>query len=571
MELRAQWESVADDLLASVRPYAAGAEINLPGRASWSRCDGLEGFARTFLLAAFRVAGGGPAELLEPYAEGLSLGPATWPSITGRFQPMVESASLAIGLWLTREQLWDRLTPAVQEDLATWLGGALRHEPVDNNWRLFPVMVAGFLEAAGRPADPVEPVEPVDGLARIEPWYVGDGWYGDGPGRSFDHYNGWALHFYPVLLRWLRGEEPGVYGRRLAEFLDGYAHLFDDNGAMLYQGRSLTYRFGAAASFFLGALTGTTPLTPGQTRRVTAGVLRYFLERGALSDDGLLTLGWHGPHEATLQPYSGSASPYWAAKAFVGLLLPPDHRVWTDAEELIQPTVRALRGPGFVIQNPDGIARLLNHGAEGHPGDPLYDRLAYSTRTAPTGADNHFGLVIDGAVTTRGPLESLGADTEDDDLAWAASAHHPVERPEARIESVSVAAGPVELRLHRVHGFTGTVRQTGWAVTPDGPVAHLRPLAGFDRQETLLDPAGTAFGAPSTTLALEGAPADGIAASIVLLGAADEGGASVLHHGDRTDVVLGARRFTVVWPSEPDDETVRRSGRARRVHLELQR
>ncbi len=60
---RAHWEAVADQLLLAVRPYARGgnALIGLPGPASrsgaWS--DGLEGFARTFLLAAFRLAGAG--------------------------------------------------------------------------------------------------------------------------------------------------------------------------------------------------------------------------------------------------------------------------------------------------------------------------------------------------------------------------------------------------------------------------------------------------------------------------------------------------------------------------------
>jgi hypothetical protein len=60
---RAHWEAAADQMLLAVRPYAGPGNglINLRGPASragaWS--DGLEGFARTFLLAAFRLAGAG--------------------------------------------------------------------------------------------------------------------------------------------------------------------------------------------------------------------------------------------------------------------------------------------------------------------------------------------------------------------------------------------------------------------------------------------------------------------------------------------------------------------------------
>lgn len=51
--------------------------LDLPGRPSRSgvRSDGLEGYARTFLTAAFRVAGAkgeDPHNWLERYADGLT-------------------------------------------------------------------------------------------------------------------------------------------------------------------------------------------------------------------------------------------------------------------------------------------------------------------------------------------------------------------------------------------------------------------------------------------------------------------------------------------------------------------
>lgn len=48
-------------MLDALAPYATPgfAQYRLPGRASWSGVvsDGLEGYARSFLMAAFRIAG----------------------------------------------------------------------------------------------------------------------------------------------------------------------------------------------------------------------------------------------------------------------------------------------------------------------------------------------------------------------------------------------------------------------------------------------------------------------------------------------------------------------------------
>ncbi|WP_242454372.1 DUF2264 domain-containing protein [Bailinhaonella thermotolerans] len=511
---RAHWEAVADGLLAAVGPYRSpdGALIRLPGRASRSGCDALEGYARTFLLAAFRVAGGGPPALLTPYAEGLAAGPDVWEPIADRSQPMVEAASIALGLWLTRERLWDALPDRDRERVAGYLAGALRHEPVDNNWHLFPVMVGGFLAAAGfETAAAGAAVE--RGLARIEDWYAGDGWYRDGDVPSFDHYNGWAMHLYPVLYHLLSGSPPGEHGERLREFLRGYALTFGADGGMLCHGRSLTYRFASAAPLFAGALAGVTPLTPGQTRRAASGVLRYFLDRGALSAGGLLTLGYLGPHEPTLQPYSGSASPYWASKAFLGLLLPPDHPVWTDPEEPGPEGAAALPGPGLVVTNAGGVGRLLNHGSRHHPGDPLYDRVSYSTRTGPTGgedtADNHCGVLgEDGSVTARGEFRPLGAGVLGD-AAWAASEN-------GHLRSLSVTRGRVEVHAH-VAAPGSRLRATGWALpdatatvggasvtvrAPGGLTSALTRLHGHAEPSAEPAPAGTAFGSRASVPAL---------------------------------------------------------------------
>ncbi|MFE6887818.1 DUF2264 domain-containing protein [Streptomyces sp. NPDC057694] len=506
---RAHWETLADRQLDALLPYATPgfAQYRLPGRASWSGIvsDGLEGFARTFLLASFRIAGAGGTDgpdepspskishLIERYTQGLTTGTdrdstEAWPELTDCSQQMVEAASIAIGLHETRPWIWDRLDSRVQERVVDWFSGFVAKRTWDNNWRLFQVVSEQFLASVGAPYSQSD----IDGgLDRIEDWYIGDGWYSDGDGRNFDYYIGWAMHLYPLLWARMAGEggdggRAEVYRERLAQFLAPYPQFFGGDGAPVHQGRSLTYRFAATAPVWLGALTDCTPLAPGLTRRLASGTARHFVERGVPDERGLLPLGWYDTFLPATQPYSGPASPYWASKGFLGLLLPADHPVWTE-RELPLPVEQseqytALPAPGWLLHGTphDGIVRLINHGSDHNPpdgpatDDPHYAKLAYSTATAPESAphawartvDNHIALLTpDGTPSRRRRIHPLGCEGR------RASSRHDAELPgDDRaevfpIESTSVLHGPWELRVHRVQAPAGvTVREGGHAV-----------------------------------------------------------------------------------------------------------
>jgi hypothetical protein len=531
---RAHWEAMADHLLAAVEPWATDgfAQYRLPGRASHSGpvSDGLEGYARTFLIAAFRVAGaGGAGSVLDRYAAGLVAGtdpahPFAWPPLADRTQPLVEAASIAVALHETRPWLFDRLAPAEQARVVDWLAGFVGKQTPDNNWVLFRVLVEQFLATVGGPHEPAE-IEA--GLDRIESWYVGDGWYTDGDGQNFDYYAGWALHLYPVLWARMAGDiaRGDRYARRLSTFLAGYQHFFAADGGPVFQGRSLTYRFATAAPLWLGALAGATPLAPGLTRRLASGALRHFADRGAPDARGLLTLGWHEPCPPMIQPYSGPASPYWAAKAFLGLLLPPGHAVWT-ATEAPAPidtgdTTVALPAPGWLLHGTraDGVVRLLNHGSDRATRttapDPHYVRLAYSTHTGPqldpdslaAPVDGHVAVVApDGTVSARRRVERLGVTDR-----FAVSAYQ--DGPVRIVTAVVVGAG-AEVRIHAVTAPAGHhVRDGGYALAapaalpagsdaatavrvcrPDGLASGIAALAGFTSAAVHRTSGADAFG-----------------------------------------------------------------------------
>ncbi|WP_016699880.1 DUF2264 domain-containing protein [Actinoalloteichus spitiensis] len=620
---RRHWEAVADDMLTAAARHRSplGARYDLPGPASRNGVvsDGLEGFARTFLLAGFRTAGAGgadPTGLLERYAEGLAAGtdpssPERWPRPDELGQAKVEAASVALVLQLTRPWLWDRLDEGVRQRTVEWLGTVVGQPYPPINWVWFRVVVESFLREVGGPwsQEDVEADLAVHASLRRP-----GGWLSDhAEERAYDHYTGWALHLYPLL--WTEWFDvvgslcpPALretWAGDLRRYLRDAVALVGADGSPLLQGRSLVYRFAAAAPFWVGALAGVGGVAPGQARRAASGVLRHFLDRGALDGNGLLSLGWHHGWPGMRQSYSGPASPYWAAKGMLGLALPADHPVWTEPE-LPLPVETAdvssvVTAPGWLVtaRRRDGIVTVVNHGTD-HAAlgaetadSPLYARLGYSTATVPplTGptvadpVDNSVVLLdADDRATHRTGFGTLHAEHRPGDVLVAASSGRvrwvdstgdaspdhgsgrsgPVT-PGPVVTVASVVRDGVEVRVVRVAPPAPgqrwrVVRLGGWPVAgevrpSEGPGARvatarlsseLRPLAGLPHAGVLVEhgtsPLGDWTGVP--WLAARGESPHGVfAALVVLAGAGDEPGAP----SHTPAVEVGPESVTVRW------------------------
>lgn len=542
---RRHWADLADRMLLAVRPYGSPGHgrVTPPGRpgANGTAVDGLEGFARTFLLAGFRLAGergADPLGLADWYAAGLAAGsdPRSvdrWVRPAEHGQAKVEAASLALVLDMTRPWIWDRLDQGVQERLVDYFAEVVGDQGYPRtNWVWFRLVVETFLRSVGGPwsLDDVQ-----EDLAAHDSFRRAGGWYADGAGRAFDHYTGWALHTYPTL--WGRmagvGSLPGGLATARAardradldRFLTDAVHLVGADGSPLLQGRSLTYRFAAAAPFWVGALAEVPSLAPGLLRRAASGVVRHFVERGAPDEEGLLTLGWHHPWPPLAQAYSGPGSPYWASKGLLGLALPGDHPAWTAVEEPLPvergDTLRALEAPGWIVHGTrdDGVVRVVNHGTDHDvegtsAGDsPLYARLGYSTATSPLLDDRAWADPVDqsvvlldaagrashragmrplGARVLRGPGEvPVGVAASRGAHRWLEPAavqqghghgHEGRVREAGEVTVVSVVRGPWEVRLVRVERAASEVvalRVGGWPVGVDGPLgSSVLPLLG---------------------------------------------------------------------------------------------
>jgi hypothetical protein len=407
----------------------------------------------------------------------------------------VEAAAVAIGLHETRPWLFDQLDGKAQDDIRTWLGSFVGKRTHQNNWVLFQVVTEQFLAEVDGPHDPAE-IE--RGLDAIEQWYLGDGWYSDGAGHRFDYYIGWAMHLYPLLWSRIAGAGDGgrtsLYRQRLREFLAQYQYFFGADGAPVHQGRSLTYRYACTAPLWLGELFGATPLDPGQSRRIASGAVRHFTEHGVPGEDGLLSLGWYEPFLPVTQYYSGPGSPYWASKAFVGLLLPPEHPAWTQPElpgpNDVADQVAAMPAPGFLLHSTrqDGIVRLVNHGSD-YDDNPHYAKLAYSSHTAPGTAeaawradvDNHIAVLApDGTATRRAGIERIAVGGDQARSRYTAVL--PGGDTNCVIETAALVRGPFEIRAHLVHAPAGlAARDGGYAVAGSTATAPTLRTSEGDR------------------------------------------------------------------------------------------
>jgi hypothetical protein len=552
---RAHWVALADTMLAGARSVASPnhALLTFPGAPGGygTAVDQLEGFARTFMLAAFRIAGDPDTtgELAEWYAAGLSAGvdprsSERWVRPDELDQAKVEAAALAIGLHLTRDTLWAGLDPSTQANVVAYLQTVIGQPYPPINWVWFRIVVEQFLASVGaeyRQADIEEDLSIADGFFRA------DGWLSDGSSRAYDHYTGWALHLYPVLWAGMVGDDPrhaeriARYRAALDRFLPDAAALVGGDGSPLIQGRSLTYRFAAVAPFWAAALAGSDALAPGLIRRAASGIVSHFVGHGAPDERGRLSLGWHHEWRPLAQSYSGPGSPYWASKGMLGLALPADHEVWTAVEEALPvehgDVLRVIVAPGWVVSgtSDDGIVRVVNHGTDhGHEGTPqvdppLYARFGYSTATSPMlGADAELAP-FDGAVVLldehgapshrsgfeRGELVVIEADdgTPCGVASSTARAHWIDELPSGPdhgdgrtaervrrgplVETVSVVRGEWEVRFVRVLPTrdadvrTGVLRVGGWTVSGRGVIVLAASTAALgDLTSTLVPLAG---------------------------------------------------------------------------------
>ncbi len=406
MELhtKSDFTALARKILNPLLPLysAGGARLHLgdTGVTYPARTIEMEAFSRPLWALGPLWAGGGRADdFLAIYQKGLANGtdpqsPEYWGAPNDYDQLFVEMAALACAILETPENVWASLTDARKANLAKWLDTINHHELPGCNWLLFRVLVNLALDSVGMPCDMQKAAAD---MAEVDKWYVGDGWYSDGPAGikpQKDYYNPWAIQYYTVLYSVFAAKRDparaALYRDRATKFGRQFARWFDANGAALPFGRSLTYRIGQSAFYSACIWAGLEPLPLPVMKGIIVRNLNWWLAKPIFDRDGVLTIGYGYPQQYMAEQYNAPGSPYWGLKVFLLLALPEDHPFWT-AEAA--PLPAELAAPGVVSQPcsdlllqrlPDGQLNAYSP-ANYEKGDhgqfvEKYGKFVYSTR-----------------------------------------------------------------------------------------------------------------------------------------------------------------------------------------------
>lgn len=257
-------------------------------------------------------------------------------------QALVDSAYFVNAFLRAPRQLWDPLDAATKRRVIEEIKGLRRFSPPYTNWLLFAAMNEAFLLSIGEEWDPIR----IDlAVRKINEWYVGDGWYADGPRFHFDHYGSYVIQ--PMLVEILEVllATKATFNSLNAEVLLEQAYkrmqrygehlerLIAPDGSYAPIGRSLTYRTAAFQPLGLLAWRKRLPksLPEGQVRAATLAAQRAIFRFPSNFDDkGYLTLGFTGHQPKLADWYSNAGSMYIVAESLLALGLASTDSYWTS-------------------------------------------------------------------------------------------------------------------------------------------------------------------------------------------------------------------------------------------------
>ncbi len=259
-------------------------------------------------------------------------------------QTLVDAAYLAESFIRGYDALWKPLDDTTKQRYIEEFTRLRRIDPPYTNWLLFSSTIESFLAKAGAPYD----VYRVNSAVRkVEEWYVGDGWYADGPTFAFDYYSSYVFHamYLETLQNMVDAKantriDYGQYYKRALRRAQKHAIILErfisPEGTFPVIGRSTPYRLAAMQPLALMAWYGQLPkeLSQGQVRSALTKVMhRMFDGQNNFNKGGFLTIGFCGSQPSTADWYTNNGSLYMASLAFMPLGLSASDSFWTAPAE----------------------------------------------------------------------------------------------------------------------------------------------------------------------------------------------------------------------------------------------
>lgn len=268
----------------------------------------------------------------------------------GHGQALVDAAYVAESFLRAWDQLWKPLDATTKKRYIEEFAQLRRVDPPYTNWLLFSSTIEGLIFKAVAEDETLKEVAEGDEyrvnstIRKMEEWYVGDGWFSDGPAFAFNYYTSYVFH--PMYLETLQAvidaklrtrlDYKKYYARELRR-AQKYAIVLErfisPEGTFPVIGRSTPYRLAALQPLALMAWYDRLPegLSRGQVRAALTKVMHRMFDEQENIKDGYLTIGFCGSQASVADWYTNNGSLYITSEAFLPLGLPATHPFWTDA------------------------------------------------------------------------------------------------------------------------------------------------------------------------------------------------------------------------------------------------
>ena len=264
----------------------------------------------------------------------------------GHGQALVDAAYVAESFIRAYDALWMPLDDVTKKRYLEEFQQLRRVEPPYTNWFLFSSTIESFLAKAFGLKE-YDDYRVMTTIRKVEEWYVGDGWYADGPVFAFDYYSSYVFHaMYLETLQAMQDAKMNTridykkyYDRalpraqKMAIILERF---ISPEGTFPVVDQSIPYRMAVMQPLALMAWYQTLPaeLSNGQVRAALTKVFhRMFDVPKNFNEGGYLTIGFCGSQPDIADWYTNNGSLYMTSLAFMPLGLPADHPFWTDAPE----------------------------------------------------------------------------------------------------------------------------------------------------------------------------------------------------------------------------------------------
>jgi hypothetical protein len=262
-------------------------------------------------------------------------------------QNLVDAAYIAESFVRGYDALWMPLDQTTKERYISEFQKLRSIDPPYTNWLLFSSTIESFIAKANNRKG-YDQYRVHSAIRKVEEWYVGDGWYADGPAFTFDYYSSFVFHamYLETLQNMIdakantRLDFQKYYDRalkRAQKFSIILERFISPEGTFPVFGRSIPYRLAALQPLALIAWYQRLPheLSNGQVRAALTKVMHRMFSEGQsqYNDAGYLTIGFCGQQPDVADWYTNNGSLYMTSLCFMPLGLPADHPFWSDQAE----------------------------------------------------------------------------------------------------------------------------------------------------------------------------------------------------------------------------------------------